>query len=147
MRIRCWTPFAAVASFLLVSALLAGCQKGEPTSTDEAARLLTDMKAWFEAADYEAAGYASLEEALDDIYQDDGYTTGLYHDIGAALTKSARGADRHRVLKECQEWFELIDYEMSGYDSLEEAIEDIYQDDGETLELYKRLVEYNGGSV
>ena len=147
MRMRCWAPGLPAAAILLICALLTGCQKGESTSSDEGTRLLTDMKAWFEAADYEAAGYASLEEALDDIYQDDGYTTDLYHDVGAALAKSASDVDRHRVLLECQEWFELIDYEMSGYDSLEDAIEDIFQDDGETLQLYRRLVKYNGTEV
>ncbi|MGD9400935.1 MAG: hypothetical protein PVF95_01575 [bacterium] len=148
VRNRHWAPWMmTAAAVLLASALLAGCQKGESTSADESTQLLTEMKAWFEATDYEASGYASLEEALADIYQDDGYTTDLYHDIGEALTKSATGADRRRVLKDCQEWFELIDCEMSGYDTLEEAIQDIYQDDGETLKLYRRLVKYNGGSV
>ena len=102
------------------------------------------MKAWFEATDYEAYGYASPGEALDDIYQDDGYTSALYEDLAEALEGGEPAAEKTRaLLGQCQEWFEFIDYEMSGYDSLEEAIADIYQDGGATLGLYTRLVEYN----
>lgn len=135
----------AVVCMLAAGMLLFGCQKGESEAPDEAAGLLRDMKAWFEATDYEASGYSSPEEALDDIYQDEGYTAMLYNDIAGALKEPGSGeANRRAVLRECQEWFELIDYEMSGYDTLEEAIEDIFQDGGGTLELYNRLVEYNG---
>ena len=136
----------AAISMLAVCALLPGCQKSEPTSGDEVTALLGEMRAWFEATDFEASGYSSLEEALDDIYQDDGYTASLYADIGAVLrSPGSAGRTPQSVLKECQEWFELIDYEMSGYGSLEEAIEDIYSDGGETLDLYKRIAEYNAG--
>jgi hypothetical protein len=147
MRIRCWALRAATA-ILVACVLLAGCQKGEPKSADEGVELLKEMKAWFEATDYEAYGFATLEEALDDFYQDDGYTSMLYGDIGLALEKpSSDDTNRRAVLKECQEWFELIDYEMSGYETLDEAIRDIFQDGGETLDLYKKLVEYNSESA
>ena len=43
------------------------------------------------------------------------------------------------LLQRCQEWFELIDVEESGYATLDEAIADIYGDDGFTLELYRDL--------
>ena len=140
---------ALVASVCVLAAcaFLSGCQKGEAESADEGTALLREMKTWFEATDYEAYGYSSLEEALDDIYQDDGYTSMLYRDIGAALDKAEPGgANARAVFRESQEWFELIDYEMSGYDSLEEAIEDIFEDGGETLDMYERLAEYNAGA-
>ena len=139
-------PLRTAAVILTACAFLLGCQKGETDAADEATGLLAEMKAWFEATDYQASGYSSLEEALDDIYQDEGYTASLYRQVGAVLGGSAPvGTTPGSVLEECQEWFELIDYEMSGYDSLEEAIEDIFQDGGETLDLYERLAEYNAG--
>ena len=46
------------------------------------------------------------------------------------------------LLKRCQEWFEAIDFEASGYSSLEEAMNDIYQDFGETAELYQDIVSF-----
>jgi hypothetical protein len=144
---RTYVKAALLALALAVSLAPAGCQKGDADSADEAAGLLGEMKAWFEATDYETYGYASLQEALDDIYQDEGYTSGLYADISEALEASGPATEQARaVLGECQAWFELIDYEMSGYASLEEAIEDIYQDEGATLDLYRRLATYNAGS-
>ena len=138
---------ALVALALAVCLAPAGCQKEDTGSADEGAGLHAEMKAWFEATDYEAHGYASLEEALDDIYQDEGYTSGLYAEISRALEAGGPETEQARtVLGECQAWFDLIDYEMSGYASLEEAIEDIYQDEGATLDLYRRLAAYNARS-
>ena len=135
---------ASAICILAACAFIAGCGNGESEQADGAAALLGEMKAWFEAMDHEAYGYASLEEALDDTYQDEGYTSTLYRNISAELAKSETDETTARpLLGECQEWFELIDYEMSGYDSLEEAIEDIFQDGGETLGLYKRIAKFN----
>jgi hypothetical protein len=137
----------AAVCILTVCMSLPGCQKGESTSGDEIAGLLKEMKAWFEATDYEASGYSSLEEALNDIYQDEGYTASLYADVDAVLNRPGSGdTTPEAVLKECQVWFELIDYEMSGYESLDEAIEDIYPDGGATLDLYRRIAEHNARS-
>ena len=141
---RACRALVAALCMLAIGGFLAGCQNGESPSVDEGTTLLKEMKTWFEATDYEASGYASLEEALDDIYQDDGYTASLYRDIDDALKQTGSGTTPPATLmKECQEWFELIDYEMSGYASLDEAIKDIYSDGEETLSLYKRIVEYN----
>jgi hypothetical protein len=106
-----------------------------------------EMKLWFEATDYEASGYSNLEEALEDIYQDEGYTAALYRELETLVNQaSTNSADYDDTFTKCQEWFEMIDYKRSGYGSLEKAIEDIYQDGGETLELYKKLVERNGSA-
>ncbi len=135
------------ACMMALFALPAGCQKSDTGPADQGTALLTEMKAWFDATAYEAMGYSSLTEALDDIYQDDGYTSMLYSDISAVLAKSApSGTTIPSVLKECQDWFELIDYEMSGYDSLDEAIEDIFPDGGATLDLYRRIAAHNAGA-
>jgi len=50
---------------------------------------------------------------------------------------SAKAQTQEALLQRCQEWFEMIDVEQSGYATLEEAIADIYGDDGFTLQLYR----------
>jgi hypothetical protein len=139
--------FARVCLVLLVLLTLAwGCQteRATPTPTQNDRSLAGDMKAWFEATDYDASGFSSLEEALEGIYQDDGYTVSLYRELGSLLDDTdATPAAYDSTLRMCQEWFEMIDYEASGYETLEDSIADIYQDDGATLELYKRLVKRN----
>lgn len=131
---------------LVAAALSLACQGEGPRSVQDDRDLAAEMKAWFEVTDYEAFGSAGLEEALESIYQDDGYTVSLYRDLGTLLTEvEPPPAAYDSTLGWCQEWFELIDHERSGYGSLEEAIADIYSDDGATLDLYRRLARRNAG--
>ena len=132
---------------LAVFALVSGCQKAGPPVTQDDIRLAQEMKTWFEATDYKASGFATLDEALDKIYQDDGYTLSLYHELKTVLNQGNPSRTAYDdVLKRCQEWFEMIDYQRSGYNSLEKAIKDIYRDDGMTLDLYRRLARRNAKS-
>lgn len=129
---------------LAMVAILSGCQADVPPSPQDDIEIAGEMKSWFEATDHEASGYSSLEEALEDIYQDEGYTVSLYHELEELVNKAGTsGSAYDGTFIKCQEWFEMIDHESSGYDSLEEAIEDIYQDEGETLDLYRKLTRRN----
>ncbi len=129
---------------LALCVILPGCRESGPVLLQDDLGIAGEMKSWFEATDYQASGYASLEEALEDIYQDEGYTVSLYQELETLVNEAtASGAAYDGAFKKCQEWFEMIDHESSGYDSLEEAIQDIYQDDGETLELYRKLIARN----
>ena len=106
--------------------------------------LVRQMKNWFEEIDYKASGFLSLEKALDDIFQDEGDTVSLYKELKELLIRpSSDRTDCDETFRRCQQWFEAIDYENSGYKSLEEAIADIYQDEGATLELYRMFTDRN----
>jgi len=121
-----------------------GCQKNGASSPNDKLELVREMTSWFETLDFEASGYSSLKEGLEGIFQDDGYTVSLYHELEALQNQTdTTHVSYDPTLQKCQEWFELIDYQASGYRSIEEAIKDIYVDDGSTLALYKKLVKRN----
>ena len=129
---------------LSLCTILSGCQESGPSIVQDDIGIAGEMKSWFEATDYQASGYASLEEALEDIYQDEGYTVSLYQELETLVNEAtAGGAAYDGTFQKCQEWFEMIDHESSGYASLEEAIKDIYQDDGAPLDLYLKLTRRN----
>ena len=129
---------------LVPSLIMLGCQESDPALLQDDLGLAGEMKSWFAATDYQASGYGSLEEALEGIYQDEGHTVSLYQELETLVNEAtASGAAYDGAFQKCQQWFEMIDHESSGYDSLEEAIKDIYQDDGETLELYRKLIARN----
>lgn len=131
---------------LALPILIFGCDKAGPLTIQDDMALVREMKAWFEATDYLSSGHSNLEQGLEAIYQDDGYTVSLYRELGTLLNNPGTSrAAYDGILITCQEWFELIDHERSGYSSLEKAIKDIYQDGGETLDLYKRLKKRNSG--
>lgn len=129
---------------IVLTTIMFGCQKNDASSSNSELELVREMKSWFETLDFEASGYANLQEGLEGIFQDEGYTVSLYDEL--AELQNQTGASRVSsgpTLQKCQEWFELIDYQASGYRSLEEAIKHIYVDDGSTLALYKKLVKRN----
>jgi hypothetical protein len=132
--------------FFILSILISACDKAGPLTIQDDMALVREMKVWFEATDYLSSGYSSLEQGLEAIYQDDGYTVSLYRELKMLLNNPGTSRSAYDgILITCQEWFELIDYKRSGYSSLERAIKDIYQDGGETLDLYKRLARRNAG--
>jgi len=110
--------------------------------------LIGRMKRWIEEIDHEACGFPSLEEALEDIYQDEGYTISLYRELKKILLcPPSEILAYNEIFRMYQEWFEAIDYKSSDYRSLEEALKDIYQDEGESLALYKKLIIRNANKV
>ncbi len=58
--------------FFALSILMFACDKAGPSTIQDDIALVREMKAWFEATDYQASGYSNMEEALEAIYQDGG---------------------------------------------------------------------------
>ena len=101
--------------------------------------LLSRCIEYFELIDWESE-YDSLENALADIYDDDNYTADVYR-----LVKNFSPDNSKSIFQvlfgDIKAWFDCIDYEEAGYQGIEEAIDEIHDDEGFALGLYRDLTQ------
>lgn len=94
---------------------------------------ILDSIEWFDLI----LGYSSTEEAIVSLFKDEGYTLNLYTKLKSSLKDSKEA--KLEASEGMAIWFEETGVEINGFKTLEEALLEIYPDEGATLDLYNRL--------
>ena len=111
-----------------------------PVPGFEADRTLAqELRTWFEREAYAGPNGGSVEEVLDGRYQDEGFSSGLFRGLGEVSAKGLLHSDFDEVLGDSQRWFERIEAGPTRSRPLEDALADIFGDEGKTRALYLRL--------
>ncbi|MDM4015290.1 hypothetical protein [Roseiconus lacunae] len=102
-------------------------------------RRLALMCAWFDNEFPEEFSPQQKREHLESVYGDGGETASLFEDLDLAFEQPISEDQLDELFMRSAAWFEAIDPANNGYDTLEEALTGIFDDEGHTAKLYREI--------